>query len=286
MANNDLVRSVLANGDSEYEVVAGSNREAEFSAYEEGRQRLLERAAPAPDVWVILNDRLAFYKADSLRGITPALLGSSPVRHPSQSGVSISYLATINFGAVNFGATSDPITYLCRRQPLIALVHYKVQSAPMSMLWRCQFSFPGQDWPLSRWAGSGTRGIPAASLTVPGGERWTRAELVSMASWPGLRMKALSIVNEWLLSLRLIEAQVPIVPWRLARAMSGLGTEDTFLARASGTVRGRPWGLAAAWKVPRQDACNWPRRSWPAGPERPRWLRRSSSSASQIEHRG
>ena len=65
-------------------------------------------------------------------------------------------------------------------------------------------------------------------LTEPGGVHWTR-EPLSEASWPRLRMKALSIVNEWLLSLRLIDAQVPIVPWRLARAMSCLDTEDAFL---------------------------------------------------------
>ena len=53
-------------------------------------------------------------------------------------------------------------------------------------------------------------------------------------------MKALSIVNEWLLSLRLIEADVPIVPWRLARTMSCLGPGDAFLHRLLAQYRADP----------------------------------------------
>ena len=74
VANNEIVTPALARSSSEYRLVVGSNREAEFSAYEEGRQTLVADAGTAPDVWVILNDRLPCYKAEVLPAVTPALL--------------------------------------------------------------------------------------------------------------------------------------------------------------------------------------------------------------------
>ena len=56
-----------------------------------------------------------------------------------------------------------------------------------------------------------------------------------------LRKKALSIVNEWLLSLRLIEAEVPVIPWRLARAMSGLNAKAPLSQPTFERVPGGPW---------------------------------------------
>ena len=60
--------------DRDCKVLLGSNREAEFSAYEEGRRSLVAEPGSTPDVWMILNDRLSFYKADCVWAATPALL--------------------------------------------------------------------------------------------------------------------------------------------------------------------------------------------------------------------
>jgi hypothetical protein len=111
---------------------------------------------------------------------------------------------------------------------------------------RVPVAFPGSVWPLSDWLGALPGDFLRQFLTGPDG--WTRAEPVTSASWPRLRMKALSIVNEWLLSLRLIEAQVPLVPWRLARAMSGLTTSKTFSERLVSQYTADPcFGGALEW---------------------------------------
>ena len=53
--------------------MSGSNQEAEFSAYEEGCQALLGEVS-APDVWLIVNDRLPVYGAECLWAVTPEVL--------------------------------------------------------------------------------------------------------------------------------------------------------------------------------------------------------------------
>jgi hypothetical protein len=95
----------------------------------------------------------------------------------------------------------------------------------------------GEDWPLSGWLGPDLAALLRAFLTVPGRKAWTGAEPLTPASWPRLRMKALSIVNEWLFSLRLIEADIPLVPWRLARAMSRLSPSEAFSQSLLGQYR-------------------------------------------------
>ena len=92
-------------------------------------------------------------------------------------------------------------------------------------------AFPGDDWPLSAWLGPELGEVLRVFLTEPDGKSWTRAERLSETSWPCLRMKALSIVNELLLSVRLIEAEVPLVLWRLAGAMSLLSPLGDFSRR-------------------------------------------------------
>jgi hypothetical protein len=227
VANNKAVVPALGPAKGEYTLVAGSNREAEFSAYEEGRHTLVAEAEKAPDVWVILNDRLPFYKADCLCGVTPALLqfaSSVPIaagtidflpRYFDLWGQRLRCYIRSNYILVS-GAAIDRAGSLCA----VSADDYALEVPT---------AFPGENWPLSAWIGPELGESLRIFLTVPGGVRWTRAEPLTAASWPRLRMKALSIVNEWLFSLRLIGAQVPIVPWRLARAMSRLGPHNAFL---------------------------------------------------------
>ena len=227
VANNKVVATALARANGEYRLVAGSNREAEFSAYEEGRQTLLAEAGAPPDVWVILNDRLPFYKADCLSGVTPALLQFA-------SSVPIA-AGTIDFLPRYFHLCGQRFRCYIRANYILVSAAAIDRAGSLCAVSADDYAlevptaFPGQDWPLSAWIGPELGESLRFFLTVPGGVRWTRAEPLSAASWPRLRMKALSIVNEWLLSLRLIDAQVPIVPWRLARAMSCLDREDAFL---------------------------------------------------------
>ena len=224
VANNDAAFAALSPADGEYEIMAGSNREAEFSAYEEGRQRLRSLAAPGPDVWLILNDRLPFYGADCLCAVTPASLAFA-ASTPIAAG-------TIDFLPHYLPVWDHRLKCYIRSNFIMLSAAAIDQIGPLCTVradeyeLRVPVSFPGPVWPLSDWLGPAPGDFLREFLTGP--EGWTRAEPVTTVSWPRLRMKALSIVNEWLLSLRLIDAHVPLVPWRLARAMSGLSTSKTF----------------------------------------------------------
>lgn len=238
VANNDHVRASLPPSLGEYRVVAGSNEEGEFSAYEEGRQSLEAGAGPRPDVWMILNDRLPFYKADCIWGVTPALVkfaSAAPIAAgtidflPPNSqlwGRAFRCYIRSNYVLVSAAAVSR-IGSLCA----VRAGEYSLQ-VPQEL--------DGADWPLSGWLGPDLGEFLRTFLTVPGRKGWTRAEPVDPVSWPRLRMKALSIINEWLLSWRLSEAHVPLVPWRLARAMSRLGPTDVFSQRLLAQYRADP----------------------------------------------
>ncbi len=238
VANNDHVQPKLSRADGEYSVVAGSNEEAEFSAYEEGRESLVAAAGSPPDVWVILNDRLPFYKADCLWGVTSPLVrfaSAVPIAagtmdflpHPSQlRGQAFRCYIRSNYVLVSNAAVGR-IGSLCA----VRAKEYASQ-VPIAL--------HGEDWPLSGWLGPDLAELLRLFLTVPGRKAWTGAEPVNPVSWPRLRMKVLSIVNEWLLSLRLIETGVPLVPWRLARAMSCLGPAEAFSQRLLGQYRADP----------------------------------------------
>lgn len=238
VANNKAVEPALARTSRNYWLVAGSNREAEFSAYEEGRQALVSELGSAPDVWAILNDRLPFYKADCLRGITPGLLrfaASVPIaagtldflpRYFHLWGQKFRCYIRSNYILVS-AAAIDRVGSL----RAVSTDDYDLE-VPVTL--------PAQEWPLSAWVGPELGEFLRVFLTLPGGVNWTRAEPLSPASWPRLRMKALSIVNEWLLSLRLIDKEVPLIPWRLAPAMSCLNPQGAFSQRLLQQYRDDP----------------------------------------------
>ena len=229
VANNTVVAPALARTEGEYTVVTGSNREAEFSAYDEGRQTLMAEARTAPDVWMILNDRLPFYKADCLLGVTSALL-----RFASSEPIAA---GKIDFLPHYFQLWEHRFRCYIRSNYILASAAAIDRVGSMCSISAEQFAsevpvaFPGPEWPLSGWLGTGLGEFLREFLTEPGGESWTRAEPLSEASWPRLRMKALSIANEWLLSLRLIAAEVPLLPWRQARDMSLLRPSMAFPQR-------------------------------------------------------
>ena len=195
-------------------------------------------------MWLILNDRLPYYGADCLGAVTPASLAFA-TSTPIAAGT-IDFLPQFlplwdhrlkcyirsNFIMVS-AAAIDQIGPLCA----VRADEYEL---------RVPVAFPGPVWPLSDWLGPLPGEFLRQFLTGPDG--WTCAEPVTSESWPRLRMKALSIVNEWLLSLRLIDAQVPLVPWRLARAMSGLPASTAFSQRLVSQYTADPcFGGALEW---------------------------------------
>ena len=72
-------------------------------------------------MWIILNDRLPFYKADCLSGVTPLVQFASSV--PIAAG-NIDFLPRyFHLGGKDFAATSAPITSWCPPRQSIALAH-------------------------------------------------------------------------------------------------------------------------------------------------------------------
>ena len=225
VANNDSVASALGRrGSGKYQVVTGSNQEAEFSAYEEGRHALMAEAGP-PDAWLIVNDRLPVYGGECLWAVTPEVLRfakSVPMAAGTIDFLPHYYLLYDRsfrcYIRSNYFVMSDDALSRIGSLCAVRAAQYAVD---------LPLAFPGPDWSLPDWVSPELSEFVRSFLTQPTG--WSRAEPLSAASWPRIRFKTLSIVNEFLLSLRLIEAEVPLVPWRLARAMSDLDPTAPFV---------------------------------------------------------
>jgi hypothetical protein len=223
VANNGSVAPALPRSNGKYEVVVGSNQEAEFSAYEEGRQALMVGSGP-PDVWLIVNDRLPVYGAECLRAVTPEVLRFA-------GSVAIA-AGTIDFLPHYYLLHDRPFRCYIRSNYVVLSNDALSRIGSLCAVRAAQYevdlplSFPGPDWSLPDWVSPELSGFVRSFLTQPTG--WSRAEPFSAASWPRIRFKTLSIVNEFLLSSRLIGADVPLVPWRLARAMSHLDPTTPF----------------------------------------------------------
>jgi hypothetical protein len=242
VANNDAVLAELRrSGGGGFAVIAGSNQEAEFSAYEEGRQALLRQVRPAPGVWLILNDRFPAYNRRHLWDTRQLSCLNAGLLH-------LASCVEMASGQVNPFATTIPLwqhRLSCFIGSYWVLVSAGAldRAGPLRSVTATEFglhapaSFPGY-WPLSSWLGPELSGYIAAWLTGPG--RWQRAEPLTAVSWNRLRFKALSIVNEKLLSARLTESGVPLVPWRQARAISQLDPGSAFLQTLLQICRDHP----------------------------------------------
>lgn len=195
--------------------ILGSNSEAEFSAYEEGRHYLADRRGCPPATWLIVNDRLPDYDVAQLRYVTPDLLrlvaaldiasGQVTALHRPIDlwGTSLScFLGTY------WLLTSE--SALQRVGSICSLTSDRYEAHAPSL-------FPGH-WPFSQWLGPSLSDYIAAFVTQPG--QWSRAEPLTAASWGTLRFKTLCILNEKLLSTRLLSTGVPLIPWRQTRLMS------------------------------------------------------------------
>jgi hypothetical protein len=228
VANNGEVLADLRRGPrgprgprGSFDVIAGSNAEAEFSAYEEGRAHIVEgygagADGPGPGVWVLVNDRLPAYDTGYLSALTPDLLrfvGSSAVasgrfdsrpRPVGLLGHELYWWIRSNFVLVS----SEAMKRIGSPRSL-GLAEYEVHVPS---------AFPGSSWPLSTWPGGDAGELLRVWLTRPGG--WSKAGPLDEQSWPRLRLKAMAVLNEWLLTARLFENGTAVVPWRQLRVMS------------------------------------------------------------------
>jgi hypothetical protein len=228
VANNDTVlaatlAATTAQGGNDVTVIPGSNDEAEFSAYEEGRQALAQRAATAPDIWLIVNDRLPAYAVRQLGSINTDLLYLTS-RSEMAPGHIYPLVRPITVWQYRFSCFMSSYWLLLPAGALDRLG--SLCSVTMEEYTRhAPTDFPGH-WPLSEWLGPELSDYIGAYLTEP--RLWSRSEPLDASSWPRLRFKALSIINEKLLSARMIELGLALIPWHQARAMSQLDPTSGF----------------------------------------------------------
>lgn len=224
VANNEsILRELRSRKGASLLIVPGSNQEAEFSAYEQGRQALLAHTGHAPDVWLIANDRLPAYGARELRSLNLGLLRCA-ANLPLASGSIHALAAPIQLWKYRLSSWISSYWLLVSAKVLARSGSLIAVSAD-EYARHVPASFPGS-WPLTPWLGSGLSDHLRDWLTLPGG--WSRATPLNETSWPMLRFKALSILNEKLLSAHLREAGATLISWRQARALSRLPAHEPF----------------------------------------------------------
>jgi len=229
-------------------IAVGNNSAREFSGYDQG-VRCLRAAGSSPDVWLLANDRLDAYGLDALALLSdhslelaatlPCALGqvdvwpgrvqllgfdvspwarSNLLLVPDRALRSVGSLVSID--ARQFGAlvTESPPEPRAMRQPARA------------------FENLGETWST----------LAAEWLTGTGSRlrsHWYKAAPIEPSTWPELRAKAHSIVNEQLLSARLRRNGTPVLPLSLAATMGSLPSTGV-RAITSATIR--RWPAAAA----------------------------------------
>ncbi len=251
VANSDAVlAATTGQGGPDVTVIAGSNEEAEFSAYEEGRQAVARQAGPAPDVWLIVNDRLPAYALRQLRSINKDLLYLTSKLQMAPGHI-YPLVRPITVWQHRFSCFMSSYWLLLPARALDGLG--SLTSVTMEEYARhVPADFPGY-WPLSEWLGPELGDFIGAYLTEPG--LWSRSEPLNAASWPRLRFKALSIINEHLLSARLVELGLALMPWHQARAMSQLDPTTAFSQSLVQIYRDRPELGPGIEMTPHARAC-------------------------------
>ncbi len=208
--------------------VEGANEEREFSGFRAGIVAL--RAAGAhPDVWVMANDRWdidrhpAFQRPRAgLANVAEATGGmvGRVDRFPhtvSFQGAAFRWWVRSNLIVISDAALADVAVVGCSRRGFEAC-------------------FPAQ-WPGTNWSPPGLD--PAYWALVlewltggPGqlAEGWYQQQPVTAASWPGLRLKVLSVLNEHLLTVACLDARHPVIDFATADRVARLGVEHPAVA--------------------------------------------------------
>jgi hypothetical protein len=233
-----IIRPLKDVADPDVLLVSGSNNETEFSAYDEGRQALLTYSGSHPDVWLIANDRFAAYGQRHLKFLNHSLLKFTAASLLASGDVDTvprqfwkldanlvpqlesraPQSAQSSYIRSNWLLISDRA--LRRLGPLTTITSVQYAEHVPNNLPGLPAGSPEARWPLSTWLGNAIGNWMYEWLTQAG--NWHKAEPLTPSSWPRLRRKALAILNEQLLTVRLREAGIAIVPWRQARALSSL----------------------------------------------------------------
>jgi hypothetical protein len=196
-----------------WRVVRGTNTDGEFSGYDEG-YAALGNSFTQP-VTIFCNDRMLSYsEAATKEPLFPL------VNAVAQNSVVVGHIDRIS------PELNGPSAYYLRTNFLIVPRKVKEElgsfiSADATILKQAvPEDFPGESWipggldpryfcHLKLW------------LTEPTG--WYRAQPLSHEYWPTFRRKLLAILNEHLLSKRLLDLNITLTDGRRARQLAALG---------------------------------------------------------------
>ena len=228
-------------------VVRGSNREAEFSGYDEGVHAL--RSTSPVDVWFLANDRLLGYEDGYVDLLHPAVLR---LAHDEQ----------VLLGWVDRLPVDDPVRG--HRVPVFCRSNYLMVAERTLLRIGAVTSVDNEDYDDMVGTGDHERlgdvagsDLPASYLaylddwlTGRGGNGnavWYRAGDASAQQWSMLRHKLHSIVNEHLFSARARQAGAVLVGPRQAALLARLPPDSPLRRRLLSTMAtepGRAWGYS------------------------------------------
>jgi len=210
VANSDAVLRRLSKWElpPAIEVVRGSNKVGEFSAYQEGVDWLRSRQC-LPETFLFANDRALSY-GDRYGAVLDRRALEVVRGYPMVCG-------TINSYGKSVALAGSLLDVWCRTnfvltsRVALAAIGSTVSLGPAEFDTRVPVEFPGEGWSPAPWLGPEYAGIVLDWLTREG--NWYRAEPISEANWPAMRVKLLAIINEHLFSIRARENGVPLVDY-------------------------------------------------------------------------
>jgi len=224
VANSDAVLARIDRSELHpaIEVMKGSNDVLEFSAYQEGVDRLRSREH-LPETVLFVNDRALSY-GDKYGTVLdpPALEAVRAYRTICGSIESYHGVVTLR-GAL--------LSTWCRTNFLLISMEALAEIGSLISVDRAEFdshvplAFPGEAWSPVQWLGPEYAQRVLNWLTLPG--NWYRAELLSEVNWSTIRLKLLAIINEHLFSVRARERGVALVGYKQLAQLKTLGVSPT-----------------------------------------------------------
>jgi hypothetical protein len=221
-------------------VITGDNHVREFTGWQRGIDELRDTAG-SPNVWLLANDRFRAYGEPYLPHLT---VGALATVHAAGglAGRIDGYPVPVS----SFGVQLDwwvATCFLLIADRALSAVGGAVQLQP-DQLELCWPEAPDDPLPEGGPMSAEHAELLLAWLTTDRptilDARWYAAEPLGPDSWPRLRAKSLSIVNEQLLSGRAASLGHPLMPLGLARHLGAIGLNTRPGRRALHALRARP----------------------------------------------
>jgi hypothetical protein len=229
-----LNRQMVVSVPKDWLIVQGTNSAGEFSGYDEGARAL---RSSQPGVWIFMNDRVADYGGSPLH-----LVGRGTLCFAAGAEILVGHRVAL--GRQLFEGSPALAHYVQTHYFIVgsrtldrigALTSHEISSQ--------NFMFP-DEWPLAASSPPAGPALLASTylqflgewLTGEGGalqSHWYRASS-AVADLPGLRRKAVAILNEHSLSARSKDLGIAIVDTRWAARAGGLQRRPTVVTRAAG----------------------------------------------------